>query len=245
MTKRALIVIAILMLIPIIVIMFAASRFKDNNRVVAEYGGNVDIIEYDGMTLHRVKSEFEYKFRFGDYLGKVGNSLTGAPLYTVADDKTGSYYAIAEGGKRILYTKTGELVDGVRNSESIATRLIFDDFYVVEEDAENIAAIVGLSGKKVSADMSKYASFDYYDVYLAFDASAIVTEYFGSLFYLTEREDWLFVTPEAIEAAEEEYGDDISECVYVAELITEKELEDLLDSYFAAPEAPDSSTEIE
>lgn len=235
MTKRALIVIAILMLIPIIVIMIAASRFKDSNIVVAEYDGNIDIIEYDGMKLHRVKSEFEYKFRFGEYLGKVGNSLTGAPLYLVADDDTGSYYAIAEGGKKILYTKTGRLINGVRHSESVATRLIFDDFYIVEEDVDKISAIVDLSGKKVSADMSKYDSFKYYDIYLAFDSSAIITEYFGRLYYLTERGDWLYVSPDALAAAEEEYGDDISDCVYLAELISDKALEELLDSYFAAP----------
>lgn len=245
MTKKALIVIAILILIPIIVILFAAARFKDSNSVVAEYGGNVDIIEYDGMELHRVKGEFEYKFRFGEYLGKVGSSLTGAPLYRVADDETESYYAIAEGGRKILYTESGDLVDGVRKSDSVTTCLIFDDFRIVEEDAEDIAAIENLSGKKVSADMSKYASFEYYDIYLAFDSSAIVTEYFGRLFYLTERGDWLYVSPDALDAAEEEYGDDISECVYIAVLISDKELEELLDSYFAAPADESSAGETE
>ena len=245
MTKRALIVIGILMLIPIIVIMVAAARFKNSNRVVAEYGGNIDIIEYDGMTLRRVNSEFENKFRFGEFLGKVGNSLTGAPFYRVADDDTGSYYAIAEGGKKILYTKTGKLVDGVRNENSVVTKLIFDDFYIVEEDPENISAIVNLSGKRVSVDMSKYKSFDYYNLYLAFDYSAIVTEYFGRLYYLADREDWIYVTPEALEAAEEEYGDEISESVYLADLISDKELEKLLDSYFAAPEVESSASESE
>lgn len=243
MTKRALIVIAVIILIPIIVIMHSVSRFKDSNNVVAEYGGNIDIIEYDGMTLYRVKSEFEYKFRFGEYLGKIGNSLTGAPFYLVADDETEGYYAIAEGEKKILYTRTGKLIDGVRTSDSVATRLIFDDFYIVEEDVDKISAIVDLSGKTVSADMSKYDSFKYYDIYLAFDSSAVITEYFGRLFYLTERGDWLYVSPEALESAEEEYGDDISECVYLADLISDKALKEQLNSYFAAP-ADESSAEV-
>ncbi len=241
MTKKALIVIAILILIPIIIMLNAVSKFNKANTVVAEYGGNVDIIEYEGIELHRVKSEFEYRFRFGEYLGKVGDSLTGAPFYRVADDETGSYYAIAEGGKKFLYTESGELADGVRKNESVTTRVIFDDFLIVEEDAENIALIEGLSGKKVSVDMSQYASYDTYDLFFALDHSAIVTEYFGKLIYLTEREDWIFVSPEELDAAVEEYGDDPEEYVYIALLISDDDLEELLTSYF--DETPDTEAE--
>ncbi len=232
MTKKALIVIAIIILIPIITVLVAFGNFKDENRVVAQYGENINIIEYDGLTLLRVEGDFEYIFRFGEYLGKVGDEFTGAPLYRVADDESGHYYAIAEGSRRVLYTETGRLIDGERAENSAVTRVIFDRYLVEETDAEDIALITGLSGKRVSVDMSSYKQFKYYDLYLSFDGSAIVTEYFGRLIYLTEREDWIFIAPADREAAEDEYGDEIAETVYTATLIGDGAAELLLDSYF-------------
>lgn len=232
MTKRALAVIAILMILPVVVALYAVGKYKEKNRVVAVYCGGVDMIEYDEILLRRVEGAEEYRFRLGEYLGKVGDALTGAPLYRVLDDKTGSYYAIADGKNRILYTVTGSLVDGIKGEDSIASRLIFDDFLVVEEYADIIAKITGLSGKRVSVDMSKYPDFRYYDLYLAFDGSAIVTEYFGRLVFLAERESWIFISPDDLSLATEEYGDEIGETVYLATLISDEELTDLIDSYF-------------
>lgn len=232
MTKRALAVIAILMILPIVVALYAVGKYKEQNQVVAEYCGGVDVIEYDGVTLHRVEGAEEYRFRLGEYLGKVGNAVTGAPLYRVLDDETGSYFAITEGKSRILYTESGKLVDGIKGEDSIATLLVFDEFLVVEEYADIIAKITGISGKRVSVDMSKFPEFKYYDLYLAFDSSAIVTEYFGRLIYLTERESWILIFPEDIELAAEEYGDEIDETVYFATLISDEEVSDLIDSYF-------------
>jgi len=232
MTKRALIVIFILILIPIIVVATAISKFKSNNVVVAKYGGSIDVIEYDGMTLHRVAGEEDYNFRFGKYLGKVGSALTGASLYLVADDDSGDYYAIADGAARILYTKNGKLPDGVRKEDSKITRIVFDDYLIEEIDPDNIAVFENMAGKKVSVDMSQYKQFKYYDLYLSFDGSAILTEYLGRLIFLIERESWIFLTPEALAEAEEEYGKEIADAEYIAELISDVELKDLLDSYF-------------
>ena len=232
MTKRALAVIAILMILPIVVALYAVEKYKENNQVVAEYCGGLDIIEYDGVKLRRVEGAEEYRFRLGEYLGKVGNSLTGAPLYRLLDDETGSYFAIVEGKSRILYTKSGKLVDGVKGEDSIATLLVFDDFLVVEKYVDIIEKITGASGKRVSVDMSKFPEFKYYDLYLAFDSSAIVTEYFGRLIYLAERESWILISPEDLELAVEEYGDEIDETVYLATLISDEEVSDLINSYF-------------
>lgn len=232
MTKRALAVIAILMILPIVVALYAVEKYKENNQVVAEYCGGLDIIEYDGVKLRRVEGAEEYRFRLGEYLGKVGNTLTGAPLYRLLDDETGSYFAIVEGKSRILYTKSGKLVDGVKGEDSIATLLVFDDFLVVEKYVDIIEKITGASGKRVSVDMSKFPEFKYYDLYLAFDSSAIVTEYFGRLIYLAERESWILISPEDLELAVEEYGDEIDETVYLATLISDEEVSDLINSYF-------------
>ena len=231
MTKRALLVIAILILIPIIVVAVAISKFKEKNIVVAAYAGSIDAIDYDSVTLHKVSGENEYNFKFGEYLGKIGDPLTGASLYRVADDETGKYFAIADGTKRILYTRSGKLADGIRRDNSEITRIIFDDFYIEETDSDNIALLGNVGGRRVSLDMSEYDGFKYYDLYLSFDGSAIVTEYYGRLFYLTKRELWLFVTPDERAIAEENYGDEIAETVYVAELISDEALIELLDSY--------------
>ena len=232
MTKRALVVIAILMILPIVVALYAVEKYKENNQVVAEYCGGLDIIEYDGVKLRRVEGAEEYRFRLGEYLGKVGNALTGAPLYRLLDDETGSYFAIVEGKSRILYTKSGKLVDGVKGEDSIATLLVFDDFLVVEKYVDIIEKITGASGKRVSVDMSKFPEFKYYDLYLAFDSSAIVTEHFGRLIYLAERESWILISPEDLKLAVEEYGDEIDETVYLATLISDEEVSDLINSYF-------------
>ena len=232
MTKRALAVIAILMILPIVVALYAVEKYKENNQVVAEYCGGLDIIEYDGVKLRRVEGAEEYRFRLGEYLGKVGNALTGAPLYRLLDDATGSYFAIVEGKSRILYTKSGKLVDGVKGEDSIATLLVFDDFLVVEKYVDIIEKITGASGKRVSVDMSKFPEFKYHDLYLAFDSSAIVTEHFGRLIYLAERESWILISPEDLKLAVEEYGDEIDETVYLATLISDEEVSDLINSYF-------------
>ncbi|MGM9643166.1 MAG: hypothetical protein ACI3XI_08160 [Eubacteriales bacterium] len=232
MTKRAWIVIAIIILIPVIAVIVVACNFKSDNRVVANYGESVNIIEYDGLTLHRVEGDFQYRFRLGEYLGKVGNAFTGAPLYRVADDSSGRYYAIAEGGRRTLFTETGTLIDGERAENSEVTRIVFNDFLIEEKDAENIALIANPEGKLVSVNMSSYKKFRCLDLYLSFDGSAVVTEYFGRLLYLTDRESWIFVTPEDRAAAEKEYGDEIEETVYTARLLEGRELIALLDSYF-------------
>lgn len=241
MTKRALIVIAILILIPIIIVAVELSKFKSRNTVVAEYGGSIDVIKYDGLTLHRVDGEEDYNFLFGDYLGKVGDALTGAALYLVKDDMSGGYYAIADGNNRILYTESGKLIDGVRGEKSRVTRVVFNDHLVTETDADRIETLTSMAGKKVSVDMSEYPRFESYDLYLAFDGSAIVTEHLGRLILLAERDRWIFVSAAELDAAEETYGSEMKKAVYTAELITDTELERLLTAYFTDA-ADDSET---
>lgn len=232
MTKRAWIVIAIIILIPVIAVAVVAGNFKRDNRVVAHYGENLDIIEYYDLTLHRVKGDFDYRFRLGEYLGKVDDAFTGAPLYRVADDASGHYYAIAEGEKWSLFTETGDLIDGARTENSTVTRIVFNDYLIEEKDAEDIALITNPVGKMVSVKMSSYKNFRCLDLYLSFDGSPIVTAYFGRLIYLSDLESWVFVTPEECDNAKEEYGDEIEQTVYVARLLEDKELVALLDSYF-------------
>ena len=153
----------------------------------------------------------------------------------MADDASGKYYAIAEGKEKILYTESGELVDGVRTPFSRVTRFVLDDYLVKEENLHSINMLTGIQGRRVSVDLSDYKNkYKYYDVYLSFDESAILTEYYGRFVYLTEKEMWLFVTSEDVATAEEKYGGDLSETVYVADMLTDEEAIELLNSYFSA-----------
>ena len=243
MTKKALIVIAIAILLPIALTLWAVNDYYKKNNVVAEYGGSVEVIEYDGKTLYMVKSEEGYNFRFGDYLGKVGDSMTGASLYRVKDDKTSKYYAIAQGAKRILYTESGSLIDGVKSESSVVTRIVFDNFAIEEKDADDIALILSPIGNKVSVDMSNYADgYKYYDLYVSYDSSAIVTDHIGRLIQLTEKEKWIFISPDALDSAEEEYGKDIENTVYIATLIEKGDLYYLLESYFKPADTENTSS---
>ena len=52
------------------------------------------------------------------------------------------------------------------------------------------------------------------------------------LIYLTDRESWIFISPDDLASAEEEYGDDMSETVYFATLISDEELIAQINAYF-------------
>ncbi len=115
------------------------------NPVVAEYDGNVAVIVYKGKTLYAVDGDDWYSFEFGEYLGRVSDRLYGANFYKVKNDLSGSYYAVANGTRRILYTESGELTDGTDTSYSNVSRIVVDGYRLSVEgtEASVLAAIFG------------------------------------------------------------------------------------------------------
>lgn len=217
MTKRALIVIAVLLLLPIVVILIASVVNAVKNPVVAEYGGRIDVIEYNGMTLHAVPGEDEYKFRFGEYLGKVSDRRYGASFYRVKDDATGGYYAISDGNKHILYTSTGALLDGVYDFVTPVTRVIVDDYAVVVEKTTEVALFSGLEYNErtefdfkpsdhVTEDEEKL--YVMYDLNVCYGGSAISTGNIGKLCYLTDEMTWVYLSNDVIKEANENIAAD-------------------------------------
>ncbi|MCQ2353694.1 MAG: hypothetical protein MJ102_01170 [Clostridia bacterium] len=212
MTKRALIVIAVLILLPLVVILIGLAVNAAKNPVVAEYGGRIDVIEYKGMTLHAIPGEDEYSFRFGEYLGKVGNSRYGASFYRVRDDSTGRYFAISDGEKNILYTETGKLIDGVYDFVTPVTRVIVDNYSAVVEDSIKVAAFADIEHNekkeyelKPAAHVLKNgtSACEFYDLRVCYGGSAISTEKFGQLCYLKDEKMWVYLSEETIKNAKE------------------------------------------
>lgn len=239
MSKRALVVIAIIIALPLLVTLFAYCSYCADNPVVATYGGDVRIIIYEEEQYHAVDGEGEYMFRFGEYLGRINDRTFGASLYRVMDDESGEYLAIADGQKRILYTRSGELEDGVRSDESELTRVVLDNFAIIEENTENIAllSVLDKAVERVSIDMSAYVGedgeklYEYYDVYFSFDGSAIVTEHNGRILHMTEKNKWYYVTNQALEEALSLYGESVTETTYSASPISDVSTIKLLMSY--------------
>ncbi len=250
MTKRALIIIAIIVILPLLVTLFAYCDYCATNPVVAEYGGDVRVIVYEGVSYHAVDGDDEYMFRFGDYLGRVGDRTYGASLYRVKDDATGKYLAIANGTRRILYTESGELCDGIESEDSAVTRVVLDNFAIIEEDEEDISLICALNGltSRTVLEMADYVdddgtrTFEYFDVYFAYDGSAILTNQVGRIIHLTEKNKWLFVSHANVLDAEKEAGDDIEEASYVAFSVSDVSTVKLFMSYVSGENDIQSTT---
>jgi hypothetical protein len=216
MTKRALIIIAVLMILPVLAALVFYSRWKAGNRVVATYGDSVDQVIYGKKTLNRIDGAGDYLFRFGDYLGKVDDRLFGTQLYTLRDDESGKYYVIAGKDGGILLSETGLMADGLPSEDSSVTRLILGRYLAFTDEGSEIAVLLG--GEKDPA-VSPYARSEYgdgkaseYPVSVCYDGSAVATGKAGFFVHLTEKNRWLYVSETESERAEtafEEGEDDV------------------------------------
>ena len=228
MSKRALIVIGVIILLPIIFTLFFYISYCSDNPIVASYDGDVTRILYGDKTLIAVKGEESYRFRYGEYLGKIGDRNFGPSLYRVLDDEGDSYYAVADRDRNLLYTESGTLEDGVKTEKSTVTRLVFDNYSVIIEgnDAKTVGeALTGADAEPLELKPSTYRDEDgnkqyrIYDIWLSYDGSAILTENAGKLFYLTEKKVWVFVPIDVYEAGVEKYGAESRKLVFEAYVV--------------------------
>ncbi|MBP5173664.1 MAG: hypothetical protein ILP01_01830 [Clostridia bacterium] len=144
MTKRAAVIIALLLLLPAVAGAILYSKWKAKNPVVARYGDTVYEIVYDGDSYFRVDGSDELGFQLGDYLGKIGDRMTGAPVYCVKRDLTGEYLAVPGDGGVFLYTVSGRLADGEPSTPDRITALSFSRFSVFVDDPEEIVGLLAL-----------------------------------------------------------------------------------------------------
>lgn len=225
MSKRALIVIGVIILLPIMFTLFFYISYCGDNPLVASYDGDVTRISYKDKILVAVDGEENYRFRYGEYLGKIGDRNFGPSLYRVRDDEGGCYYAVADRDKDLLYTESGLLEDGVKTGNSTVTRLVFDNYSVIIEafEAQTVSnALSGADAEQIELKPAKYRDengkdqYRIYDIWLSYDGSAILTENVGKLFYLTEEKTWAFVPLETYEEGIEKYGESSSKLVFGA-----------------------------
>lgn len=240
MSKKALIIIAVLILLPIIVTLCLYIDHCQENPVVATYDGDVSRIKYNGKTLIAVEGEENYKFRYGEYLGKIGDTMFGASLYRVLDDNGKRYYAVPDRDKNILYTASGKLEDGVKNPNSKVTRLVFDDYAVVleGEKAQTVSsafmddeAIVFTMKPSSYKDDEGKLQYRVYDIRESYDGSAILTKNTGKLYYLTEKKVWVFVPMETYNASVEEYGENSRKLTFEAYQLVDAAARLILSNY--------------
>ena len=212
MTKKTWIVLGIIFLIPLVIIAVTVSKYNKRNPVVAEYAERVDIISYNGMTLHAVPGEDGYSFRYGEYLGKVSDPLYGASLYRVRDDATGKYYALADGDRNVLYTESGKLIDGVYDFITPVTRIIIGNYRYVADDSDTVTMFTSLDYNERTpyefipsecVDDKGNRTYEEYLIRVCYGGSAICTGNIGRLIYLTDTKKWIYLSPDVIKEAEE------------------------------------------
>lgn len=212
MTRKTWIVLAIIFLIPVVIIAVTVSKYNKRNPVVAEYADRVNVISYNGLTLHAVPGEDGYSFRYGEYLGKVSDSFYGASLYRVRDDATGKYYALADGDRNVLYTESGRLADGVYDFITPVTRIIIGNYRYVFDDSDTVTMFASLEYNERTAyefipsdcvDDAGNRTYEEYLIRVCYGGSAICTGNIGRLIYMTDSKKWIYLSPAAVKEVEE------------------------------------------
>ena len=195
MTKTALIIIAVLLIIPVLVGLYAYRKWENNNIVVAHYGETVDEVIYGSSVLKRIGGAENYTFRKGEYLGKIDDRFFGSQLYRVADDESGDYFAVAGSDGLVLMSETGTMTDGMRGKNSRVTRAVFGDYLAVTEVPEEIALITGsISGDGFTVKPADYkpGKLMCFTLHVCLDDSAVSTETAGRFWYIAEKNKWVF-----------------------------------------------------
>lgn len=212
MTKRALIVIAVLILIPVVAVLVAYGKWKDSNRVVASYGDSVDQVIYGDLTLNKIDGTDNYVFRIGKYLGKVGDRLFGSQLYTVKDDEDGFFYVLAGTDGQVLLSENGRMPKGSVVEDLSAgkvTRAVLGNYLGFTDYSEDIRI---LANDLPDAETVRFTPEDYkegeavsYRYRACFNSYPVATEDCGFFAYLKEKKRWLYITASAEETAKEDY----------------------------------------
>lgn len=195
MTKRALIIIAVLMILPVLVVIDRYKDWKTKNETVAEYGESVDEVIYGEKKLLKVEGSDEYIFRPGKYLGKVGDRYFGTQLYLLRDDESDGYYVMAGNDGYVLMNESGKMTDGLRRQSSSITRAIIDDYASYTDDADEIKLLTGGYGldRGFTFTPSDYGEGEYseFTVGVCFDGSAVSTEKICRFIFIKEKNKWI------------------------------------------------------
>jgi len=235
MSKKALAVIAFLILVPILLTVNYIRSWKNEKRPVAEYGETTDTVIYGSLTLKAVPHNDTYLAETGKFIGKIGDSLLGAGLYTVKNDKSGTIWATVNEKGLVLLTESGELPAQAFSGNKI-TRIFFDTFDNYTEETGEIALIeMIMSGgtEVIYYTPDKDVEVSEHSIHIYYDNCAVSTVCPGKFLHFEETGMWYYLSTEAEEKAKQCYTDGTSDVLeYPLEPVTGVSSVRLLKSFF-------------
>lgn len=212
MTKKALIIISALLALPILITLISLLGLKFRNPVVAEWDDDMTGITYKGEHYLPVGKVGERLFEHGKYLGRIGDSYYGSPLYLVADDDAGYLCCAYDGDSLILLSKTGlplengsseGLPDKIKlgktvtdDSETITRLRSLDELTDPAQFTDDDDLPISLNTEKYKGKYTKYKIWEYRE------NTAIGLDSGVRLYHMDESGNWYYVTAEDAKAAE-------------------------------------------
>lgn len=212
MTKKTLVIISILLVLPIVVTLIALLGLKLRNPVVAEWDNDMIGITYKGEHYLPVGQVGERLFTHGKYLGRIGDSYYGSPLYLVADDTAGYLCYACDGADLVLLSKTGmplenitdvglpdkiKLGKTVTDDKEIISRLrALDELTDPSQFTDDDDLPISLNTEKYKGKYTKYKIWEYKD------NAAIGLDSGVRLYHMDDSGNWYYVTAEDAQAAE-------------------------------------------
>ena len=204
MTKRAAIVIAIILIIPIAVTFHFYNKWKSDNPVVAEWKGDTSVVSFRNLELTEVVGSSEYRFRTGKYVGKISDRLTGPSLYRIEGDDTFALYAVVDSSRRRIFTAGEPLPAGAFSGEKVTGVFtgsgVFGDS---EKLTSAVALILSDRSEPVLLESGELEKISTCDLYVCYDGSCVSAKKAGSVAGPTERGRWYFLPADGAESAAE------------------------------------------
>lgn len=212
MTKRALIIISILLILPIVITLISLIGLRLRNPVVAKWSEDAEGIIYKGESYLPVGEAGERLFAPGKYLGRIGDSHYGSPLYLVSGDRSGYLCYAYDGDTLILLSRTGKPLDGIPSGgapsciklgktttddrETMALLLSLDELTDPAQFTDDDDLPIDLNTEKYKGKYTKYKIWEYWG------ETAIGLDSGARLYHMDESGNWYYVTAEDARAAE-------------------------------------------
>jgi len=214
MTKRAWIVIAIIICVPVLVTLHFFIRWRRDNPVVADWKGDTSVVAYRDLELHEVIGSSAYRFRTGKFIGKIADRLTGPSLFRIEGDAGLELYAVADSSGRRIYTAGAPIPDGAFSGEKVTGVFAPSGSYSDDEVlCDDLAMILADRSAPYRFDPDDLAKVHQYEIYVCWDGSCVSANCPGVIAGPTERGRWYFIpaaeeVPEETENTSEESGEE-------------------------------------
>ncbi len=227
MTKRAWIVIAVIILVPVFVTLHFFIRWKRNNPVVADWKGDTSVVAYRDLELHEVIGSSAYRFRTGKFIGKIADRLTGPSLFRIEGDDSLELFAVADSSGRRIYTAGAPVPAGAFSGDVVTGVFAPSGSYSDDEVlCADVAMILADRSAPYRFDTDDLAKVHQYEIYVCWDGSCVSANCPGVIAGPTERGRWYFIpaaedVPEEAATTAAESGEETAETTDAAETADE------------------------